>query len=294
MYACAVADALHDVVGFTVNDGFVGILKNLPFRRVSLQLLFLLIGLAVGLEIDRVSEILRAGKHMGNRAAPPSVIVIASPVVRNRTTTGFGIRSRIQDMLFCDLLCYFRYAIALDAQPKYLSNHLCGFFVHEPVRFIFRVFHISVWRIRTQRLAGLPLCLEHCAYLATGVFGVKFVKNIDERSHVVFRLIGTVYAVVDSDETNVGIGKYHFRVHTDLQIIASQTAHIFLCQVGTKKILRIYKPFIDGQRWTTTRERLAFSLCSFAVLCATFLIRRLKRLHHRSKAHKVVTGLSMV
>ena len=79
-----------------------------------------------------------------------------------------------------------------------------------------------------------------------------------------------------------------------LRPVAAQAGQVFLCQVGTKKILRIYKPFIDGQRWTTTRERLAFSLCSFAVLCATFLIRRLKRLHHRSKAHKVVTGLSMV
>ncbi len=79
-----------------------------------------------------------------------------------------------------------------------------------------------------------------------------------------------------------------------IDILSSETGQVFLCQVGTKKILRIYKPFIDGQRWTTTRERLAFSLCSFAVLCATFLIRRFKRLHHRSKAHKVVTGLSMV
>ena len=52
------------------------------------------------------------------------------------------------------------------------------------------------------------------------------LKNIDERSHVIFRLIGAVYAVVDGNETNVGIGKHHFRVHTDLQIITPQTAHI--------------------------------------------------------------------
>ena len=30
-------------------------------------------------------------------------------------------------------------------------------------------------------------------------------------------------------------------------VIAADTGHIFLCQVGTKKILRIYKPFIGGQ-----------------------------------------------
>ena len=30
-------------------------------------------------------------------------------------------------------------------------------------------------------------------------------------------------------------------------MVAADTGHIFLCQVGTKKILRIYKPFIGGQ-----------------------------------------------
>lgn len=119
-----------------------------------------------------------------------------------------------------------RYAIVLYAQPEYVSDYFGGLFVHEPVRFVFRVFHISVWRIRTQWLAGLPLCLKHCAYLAACVFGIKFVKNIDERGHVVFSLVCTIYTVVDSNETNVGIGKHHFRVHTDLQIITSQTAHI--------------------------------------------------------------------
>ena len=32
-----------------------------------------------------------------------------------------------------------------------------------------------------------------------------------------------------------------------IDILSSETGQVFLCQVGTKKILRIYKPFIDGQ-----------------------------------------------
>lgn len=72
----------------------MGILKNLPFRGISFQLLFLLIGLAVGLEVDRVSKILRAGEHMGNRAVSPYVVGIIAPVVRNCSTVGFGICSR--------------------------------------------------------------------------------------------------------------------------------------------------------------------------------------------------------
>lgn len=40
--APAVADALHDVIGLTVNDGFMRVLKNLPFGRAVVQLLFCL------------------------------------------------------------------------------------------------------------------------------------------------------------------------------------------------------------------------------------------------------------
>ena len=32
-----------------------------------------------------------------------------------------------------------------------------------------------------------------------------------------------------------------------LRPVAAQAGQVFLCQVGTKKILRIYKPFIGGQ-----------------------------------------------
>ena len=35
---------------------------------------------------------------------------------------------------------------------------------------------------------------------------------------------------------------YKRQAHTN--VIASKTRQVFLCQVGTKKILRIYKPFI--------------------------------------------------
>ncbi|MCI7548645.1 MAG: hypothetical protein MSA48_08905 [Bacteroides sp.] len=52
--------------------------------------------------------------------------------------------------------------------------------------------------------------------------------------------------IIDSDQSDLLVAQ-HFLNLTDHQIITSQPAHIFLCQVGTKKILRIYKPFIGGQ-----------------------------------------------
>ena len=44
----------------------MGVLEDLSLGGVVFQLLFLLVGLAIGLKIDRVTEVLRAGKHMGN------------------------------------------------------------------------------------------------------------------------------------------------------------------------------------------------------------------------------------
>ena len=75
-----------------------------------------------------------------------------------------------------------------------------------------------------------------------------------------------------------------------LRSVSAQAGQVFLCQVGTKKILRIYKPFIGGQ---PPVNGLHFSLCSFAVLCATLLIRRLKRLHHWSD-RKLVGRLGQI
>ena len=43
------------------------------------------------------------------------------------------------------------------------------------------------------------------------------------------------------------LGEKNFGVEADLKIVPAETAHVFLCQVGTKKFLRIYKPFIGGQ-----------------------------------------------
>ena len=73
------------------------------------------------------------------------------------------------------------------------------------------------------------------------------LDDIQERSKIIVLLIGAVHTAVHGDETDIMFGEKHFRVKTDFQIVSSDTAHIFLCQVGTKKILRIYKPFIGGQ-----------------------------------------------
>ena len=85
------------------------------------------------------------------------------------------------------------------------------------------------------RLSGLSLCFENGSYLTASILSIKFIKDINKRGHVVFSLVCTIYAVVNGNEANIGIGENHLCIHTDFQIVAPQAAHVFLCQVGTKK-----------------------------------------------------------
>ena len=88
--------------------------------------------------------------------------------------------------------------------------------------FVLRVFDVAVGRVRAQRFAGLPFGFEHSPNLSAGVLGIELIENVDERGHVIFGAVDAVHAVVDGDEADVGIGKDHLGVHTDLQIISAQ------------------------------------------------------------------------
>ena len=72
------------------------------------------------------------------------------------------------------------------------------------------------------------------------------LEKIADGSQLVFTFVG-VDVVRNSDQPNVVIGEELLGQSADLDVITPQAAEIFLCQVGTKKILRIYKPFIGGQ-----------------------------------------------
>ena len=61
-------------------------------------MLFLLVGLTVGLEIDCVPEVFRAGKHMGNGAVCPGVIAYVAAVVGDVPSVGLGVGRGVQHM----------------------------------------------------------------------------------------------------------------------------------------------------------------------------------------------------
>ena len=92
--------------------------------------------------------------------------------------------------------------------------------------FILRVFQITVWRIRAERLSGIALAAKHGFYLFAGVLGVEFVENIDEWRHVIINLILAVHTIVNGDKANIMRREYHLRIHANLKVIPTKAAHI--------------------------------------------------------------------
>ena len=66
------------------------------------------------------------------------------------------------------------------------------------------------------------------------------LHNVEEGGKLVAVLVIAVHAVGDGNKVNAVLPEEYLRVKSGLQIVTSRPAHIFLCQVGTKKFLRIY------------------------------------------------------
>ena len=73
------------------------------------------------------------------------------------------------------------------------------------------------------------------------------IHDIQERCEVVVGAVLTVNAVVDRNEVDFFLREQDLGIEPYLQVVTTKSAHVFLCQVGTKKFLRINKPFIGGQ-----------------------------------------------
>ena len=111
--------------------------------------------------------------------------------------------------------------------------------------FVQRVFPVAVGRL-AQRFAGIAPDTMGRPHLAADVPGVNLVHHISKWGKLIFAVIA-VYAVIHRNETDIVFREEGVCVVSNTEIISAKPGYIFLCQVGTKKILRIYKPFIGGQ-----------------------------------------------
>ena len=72
------------------------------------------------------------------------------------------------------------------------------------------------------------------------------LEQVADRGKLVIAL-GRINVVRNCYKTDIVLREKFFGQAAHLNVITSQAAEVFLCQVGTKKFLRIYKPFIGGQ-----------------------------------------------
>ena len=56
--------------------------------------------------------------------------------------------------------------------------------------------------------------------------GIPLVYDVKERCEVAVILTVRIHSVIDSYEPHISIRKFDLRVHSDLKIIPSETAHI--------------------------------------------------------------------
>ena len=105
--------------------------------------------------------------------------------------------------------------------------------------------YISIGR-KSHRFAGVAFdFITDTAFLAD-VAGIPLIEQVSDGCQFVFSL-GRVDVVRNGNKSDVMVREKFFCQPPDLDIVSAQTGKVFLCQVGTKKFLRFYKPFIGGQ-----------------------------------------------
>ena len=165
---------------------------------------------------------------MRDGAVSPMVILMYGiPVVRNVSAFGLGISRRIEQLALGEDACNLSYTITLNTESKGFFYNLCCLRVNNPMVFILRIFDITVRRIGAKRFPGFALCLKDCSNLLTGILGIPFVDDVQERCEVAILTILGIDTVVDGDKADICVWKLDLGVHSYLQVISAKSAHIF-------------------------------------------------------------------
>ena len=70
--------------------------------------------------------------------------------------------------------------VSVHAESKDTFDHLRGFIIHDPLRGVIRIFHISVGWYGGQMLTGFAFQLQGCPYLFAAVFNIELVYDIQK------------------------------------------------------------------------------------------------------------------
>ena len=143
--------------------------------RIFIQLLILL-GLTIGLVIDRVSEVFHSFEYMNDRCHSP--MLCFSVLIAYVHTFGTVICCRCRYAVCSQDICDHGRTVSLNAELKYSPYHSGSFFVNDPLVFIRFGLLVSVRRVRGKGLA----CLSFCFLDGTDFLGsITSVPVIEQR-----------------------------------------------------------------------------------------------------------------
>jgi len=236
---------VNRIIVLPADKSFVSILGNYPFIFGALYPFLVFIRFIRISQSNGPARINRIEKNSFNGCFEPIVGIfrIRSTVFKTVSDVIISLwNGEIHTPHFC---CDLTAAASLDSHAIH-HFHIIRTVTRNQLCLVIGIFHISVGSYSRKTVTTLSFHFHNGTYFLGTILCIPFIDDILERSKIVISII-TVNGIIDSNKANIVIRKKHFRIKACLQILSAETGEVFLCQVGTKKILRIYKPFIGGQ-----------------------------------------------
>ena len=234
------AELLRKLPCLPVHDRLVGILKDQPILLGIHHGVFILVGLLVGTEIDRMPHILRLGEDLSHNIAAPVIgigkFLFAFPNALALFTKVHGGRLHL---ILKENTGNIVGTFTLNSQPKNAPHHGGSFLVDQPMVFVLRVFLVTVNGTVGGGLAGLSLDADGGFLLAAQVAQIPLVHDVEEGGKLIAVLVIAVHAVCDGDKVDAVLPEEHLRVKAGLQIVTPCPAHILDDHMGNLARLNV-------------------------------------------------------
>ena len=213
---------LHHLEGVFIHDRWMGVPEQLAFLLCSLDALFTAVVFGCGLEVLRMTQVLRSVQDPGY-----SFLCPAKGLIREQFTPLLRpIRCGGKYLLFLQPVGDLCRAKAITAQLVDVPNRFSSFLVNQPFVLVVLILDIAERGICSEVFAAVALHFERGFDFLGGISGVKFVTKIADRRHIKLGLHCRVHVVIDGDEPHIVFYKYDVRIHPHLQIVPAQAGHI--------------------------------------------------------------------
>lgn len=130
--AFVLAKLLYTGEGFFVNNGFMGVLENLPLIGRVFEFLFASVRLLTGLKVDHVTKVFHLFQYAGDSAWCPIVRIVRC-LCRSISSHLHPMNGGAIHLCFLQFLGDLRGTEALHTPCEDLTDNGCGFIVHNPM-----------------------------------------------------------------------------------------------------------------------------------------------------------------